>query len=79
MSGSLTQGSQSAYGGIAQWVNVGSAGSPISGAYPGTDFMFLPSNTTYFTALPAGAVTTGSTLTTLPPSGRRTATSLACG
>jgi Zinc carboxypeptidase len=59
VSGTLTQGSQSAYGGIAQWANVGGANSPISGAYPGTDFMFLPSNTTYFTATPTGAVTDG--------------------
>jgi hypothetical protein len=59
VSGSLTQSSQSAYGGIAQWVNTGAQNSPISGAYPGTDFMFLPSNTTYFTALPLGAVTDG--------------------
>ena len=59
MSGSLTQGSQSAYGGIAQWINAGGAGSPISGAYPGIDFMFLPGNTTYFTALPDGAQVDG--------------------
>ena len=59
VSGSLTQGSQSAYGGIAQWINAGGAGSPISGAYPGIDYMFLPSNTTYFTALPDGAQVDG--------------------
>jgi hypothetical protein len=59
VTGSLTQGTQSAYGGIAQWANTGTQTSPISGAYPGTDFMFLPGNTTYFTALPTGAVVDG--------------------
>ncbi len=59
VTGDLTQGSQSAYGGIAQWLNVGAAGSPISGAYPATDYMFLPASTTYFTALPDGAQVDG--------------------
>jgi hypothetical protein len=59
VAGSLTQGSQSAYGGIAQWSNVGGADSPITGAYPSMDFMFLPSNTTYFSATPTGAVVDG--------------------
>ena len=60
ITGTLTPGSQSAYGDIAQWANVGGAGSVISGAYPGTDYMFLPANTTYFTApLPTGAVVDG--------------------
>jgi hypothetical protein len=59
VNGSLTQGSQSAYGGIAQWVNAGGIDSPISGAYPSIDFMFLPSNTTYFTSLPDGAEVDG--------------------
>jgi hypothetical protein len=70
VSGTLTQSSQSAYGGIAQWANVGGATSPITGAYPGTDFMFLPSNTTYFTALPAGAAVDGqypATIATVGP------------
>ena len=57
VSGSLTQGSQSAYGGIAQWVNVAGTDSPISGAFPSTDNMFLPSNVTYFSAVPSSNVT----------------------
>jgi len=57
--GSLTQSSQSAYGGIAQWVNTGGAGSAITGAYPSIDFMFLPGSTTYFTVLPVGAQVDG--------------------
>jgi hypothetical protein len=59
VNGSLTQGSQSAYGGIAQWVNTGGAGSAITGAYPSIDFMFLPGSTTYFTVLPVGAQVDG--------------------
>jgi len=56
VSGSLTQASQSAYGGIAVWSNVGGASSPITGPYPSSDYMFLPSNTTYFSATPTGAI-----------------------
>ena len=59
VTGSLAQGTQSAYGGIAQWVNAGTQNSPISGAYPGSDNLFLPGNTTYFTAIPSGAVVDG--------------------
>ena len=59
VSGSLTQSSQNAYGGIATWANVGSTGSPISGAYPSQDTMYLPQQTTYFTSLPTGAVVDG--------------------
>jgi hypothetical protein len=55
----LTLGSQSAYGGIAVWNNAGGATSPISGAYPASDFMFLPSSTTYFSGVPATAAVDG--------------------
>jgi hypothetical protein len=69
--GSLTQGSQSAYGGIAQWVNVAGANSPISGPYPSTDTMFLPSNVTYFSAVPTSNVAVDAqyphTISTLGP------------
>jgi hypothetical protein len=68
--GSLTQGSQSAYGGIAMWNNAGGADSPITGPYPGADLMFLPSNTTYFSATPTGAVVDArypSTIATIGP------------
>ena len=54
--GSLTQTSQGAYGGIAVWSNVGGASSPITGPYPSSDYMFLPSNTTFFSATPTGAI-----------------------
>ncbi len=66
----LTQGSQSAYGGIALWNNLGGATSPITGAYPASDNMFLPSNTTYFTAVPADAIVDGTypaTIATVGP------------
>ena len=56
INGTLTQGSQSAYGGIALWANVGGSGSPITGPYPSADTMFLPSNVTYFTSLPGDNV-----------------------
>jgi hypothetical protein len=63
VSGSLTQNvttGQSAYGGIAKWVNAGAA-SPISGAYPSTDNMFLPQYVTYFSAIPSSNVTVDAT------------------
>jgi flagellin-like hook-associated protein FlgL len=55
----LARANQSAYGGIAVWNNVGGAASPLTGAYPGSDFMFLPSIITYFSAVPAGAAVDG--------------------
>jgi hypothetical protein len=54
ISGSLTQSSDSADGGIARWNNVGSDG-PITGGYTGTDNLFLPSNVTWFSSVPPGA------------------------
>ncbi len=57
--GSFTQGSQTAYGGIAVWNNVGGAGSPVTGGYPMSDFLYLPQNVTYFTATPEGSVIDG--------------------
>jgi hypothetical protein len=56
VSGSLTQTSQNAFGGIAVWTNVGGANSPLTGPYPSSDYMFLPSNTTFFSATPTGAI-----------------------
>ena len=53
--GSFTQGSQSAYGGIAKWTNVGGMNSPVTGAFPGEDYLYLPSNVTYFTATPTSS------------------------
>ncbi|MGZ5291162.1 MAG: M14 family zinc carboxypeptidase [Actinomycetota bacterium] len=54
----LTQGSDQAGGGIARWTNDGVAG-PVTGGYPAEDFLYLPSNITYFSAVPADAVVDG--------------------
>ena len=56
VTGSLIQASQSAYGGIAMWNNTTAAASPITGAYPAADELFLPSSTTYFSSTPDGAI-----------------------
>jgi hypothetical protein len=53
--GGFTLGSQTAFGGIAVWKNAGGAGSPVTGNYPVSDFLYLPQNVTYFTATPSGA------------------------
>ena len=50
----FTLTSSGAGGGITTWDNVGGASSPITGGYPATDYLFMPSNVTYFTATPAG-------------------------
>jgi hypothetical protein len=58
----LTQGSQSAGGGIAIWTNTGGADSPVTGGYPSQDYLYLPQNITYFSAVPADAVVDGNYL-----------------
>jgi hypothetical protein len=55
----LTQGSDSAGGGLALWDNVGGLASPVTGAYPARDYLYLPSSITYFSAVPADAVVDG--------------------
>jgi hypothetical protein len=57
--GAFTQGSQTAYGGIARWDNIGGAASPVTGGFPAQDFLYLPSNVTYFTATPTGSAVDG--------------------
>ena len=69
VTGGLTQGSQSAYGGIAVWANAGGVNSPLTGGYPAKDYLFLPSNTTYFTAWPTGSVVDGQYLPTMATMG----------
>ncbi len=59
VTGSFTQASATAGGGIARWTNGGGAASPVTGVYPSTDFWYLPQNVTYFNNLPAGAVIDG--------------------
>jgi hypothetical protein len=57
----LTQTSDSAGGGIARWTNVGING-PITGGFTAQDFLYLPSNVTYFSAIPTGAAVDGAYL-----------------
>jgi hypothetical protein len=56
--GSLTQGSDTAGGGIARWSNVGASG-PLTGGYAATDNLYLPSDVTWFSMVPAGATVDG--------------------
>ena len=51
-------GSDGAGGGIARWTNAG-AGGPLTGGFPATDNLYLPSNVTWFSSLPTGAVVDG--------------------
>jgi hypothetical protein len=62
--GSLTQGSDSADGGIARWNNVGLTG-PLTGGFRGTDNLYLPANVTWFSQVPAGATVDGRYLGTV--------------
>ncbi|MCI0633480.1 MAG: hypothetical protein L0206_06115 [Actinobacteria bacterium] len=57
--GSFTLTNASAGGGIGRWDNDGGIGSPLTGAYPAQDFLYLPSNINYFSAIPTGAVVDG--------------------
>ena len=57
--GSFTQASLSSFGGTAAWTNVGGSGSPLTGSFPSLDYLYLPSNVTYFSAIPTGAVIDG--------------------
>jgi Zinc carboxypeptidase len=50
----LTQGSDAAGGGIAIWENEGSEG-PMTAGYPAQDSLYLPSNITFFSAVPTDA------------------------
>ena len=57
--GTFTQTSTAAFGGTGIWSNVGGAASPLTGAFPATDFFYLPSNVTYFNAIPPTTVVDG--------------------
>jgi hypothetical protein len=56
--GALTQTSDAAGGGIARWTNLG-AGGPLTGGYPTTDNLYLPSNITWFSSTPTGSTIDG--------------------
>ncbi|HEX5901552.1 MAG TPA: M14 family zinc carboxypeptidase [Actinomycetota bacterium] len=42
-------------GGIAIWNNVGGIASPLTGGFPAQDFLYVPDNINYFTAVPTDA------------------------
>ena len=54
----LTPGSQTADGGIATWTNTGRDG-PLTGGYAPTDYLYLPTDITYFTAAPKNSTVDG--------------------
>jgi Zinc carboxypeptidase len=56
--GALVQGVDPAGGGIARWNNAGTS-SPLTGGYPATDNLYLPSNITWFSRVPTGATVDG--------------------
>jgi Zinc carboxypeptidase len=64
VAGSLTQGTDSADGGIARWTNVGSGG-PLTGGSTATDNLYLPSDVTWFSSVPTGATVDGRYLPTV--------------
>jgi len=55
----IAQASAGAGGGIARWNNVGGTSSPLTGAFPSQDFLYLPQNVTYFMTTPTGASVDG--------------------
>jgi hypothetical protein len=56
--GTLTQSVDAAGGGIARWNNPGADG-PLTGGYPATDNLYLPSNITWFSSIPTGSTVDG--------------------
>lgn len=63
--GSLTQATSGrAFGGIAIWRNTGANG-PLTGGYAEYDYLYLPSATTFFSAVPTDAVVDGRYLPTM--------------
>jgi len=54
----LSQGSDSADGGIAVWTNEGIEG-PLTGGFAADDFLYLPANVTYFSSVPKDATIDG--------------------
>ncbi len=58
VTGTLTQGSDEADGGIARWNNLG-AGGPLTGGFTSTDNLYLPSTVTWFSSTPEGATVDG--------------------
>jgi hypothetical protein len=57
--GTLTQGSDSADGGIARWKNLGRTAGPLTGGFLAKDNLYLPANVTWFSSTPSGATVDG--------------------
>ena len=55
----IAQATATAGGGIARWDNVGGSSSPLTGGFPSQDFLYLPSNVTYFSITPTDASVDG--------------------
>jgi hypothetical protein len=64
ITGTLTQSTDAAGGGIARWSNT-ATGGPLTGGFPATDNLYLPSNITWFSSIPTGAVVNGRYLPSL--------------
>jgi hypothetical protein len=56
--GTLAWSTDNAGGGIARWTNDETAG-PLTGGFPATDNLYLPSSVTWFSSTPTGAVVDG--------------------
>ena len=72
----IAQATATAGGGIARWDNDAGVASPVTGGYPSADFLYVPSNVTYFSTTPAGAV---GGRPYLPDARRPPCSSRACG
>lgn len=58
LSDPLTLAGQPADGGIAAWTNTASHG-PLTGGYAPTDYLYLPTDVTYFTSTPSDSTVDG--------------------
>lgn len=58
LDGTLSQASQPADGGIAKWTNTAPEG-PLTAGYPSEDFLYLPTDITYFDSVPSDATVDG--------------------
>lgn len=54
----LIEGSQPADGGIATWTNTGQDG-PVTGGFAAQDYLYLPTDVTYFSSVPMGSTVDG--------------------
>ena len=59
VNGTFTQGTPRPSAAPPLWANTGGADSPLTGAFPAQDYLYLPSNVTYFSTIPTGASVDG--------------------